>query len=396
MSSAAPDAVSPDPASADSASAVSAGSLGAGVARRWREIDPLLPAPPLESPHCGAALVVAGQGAAIAAGRCEHWVGAPGSLDLSWGAARRYQLAAAVADPGVADGLGQLLSLWREHLNELPGTGDTDTAAVVNWPSRDVDGITTLLRYGLDPLEVLAARPAPRRGHEQALAGAPQATILHAGDSLRIRRAGPADIDSVARLGMGIIRFDSLFAAVNERADSFEALRREAAALVAGHAPWTWLAERGGEPVGLLAAQRPEAAGWIAPMTSLAPAAYLMLMFVQPGERGTGVGAALVSQFHREADAAGVAVTLLHHAQLNPLSVPFWSRQGYRPLWTSWQVLPARAVRLPVRQHGTGVALPLRLEEPRLQPEPRHEHQQQAGDDDADHRPALLGGRPHQ
>ncbi len=101
------------------------------VARRWAQIDPLLPSPGRESPHCGAPLVVTGRGGTIAAGRCEHWVGAPGSLDLSWGAARRFQLSATVAGPDVAAGLGQLLSLWRDHLAELPGTGEEDTAAVV-------------------------------------------------------------------------------------------------------------------------------------------------------------------------------------------------------------------------------------------------------------------------
>lgn len=40
-----------------------------------------------------------------------------------------------------------------------------------------------------------------------------------------------------------------------------------------------------------------------------------------------------------------VAVTLLHHGQLNPLSAPFWSRMGYRPLWTNWEIRPARALR---------------------------------------------------
>src|SRR6516225_1698288 len=229
------------PAAPDAAS-----SPGAGVARRWREIDPLLPSPDPGSPHCGAPLVVAGDGGIIATGRCEHWVGAPGSLDLSWGAARRFQLSAAVADPGVADGLG------------------------------------TLLRHGLDPLEVLAARTAP------APSDAPNAPLHRAGDGLRIRRAGPGDIDAVARLGMEIIRFDSRFGAVNERADTLDALRRETAKLVAGHAPWTWVAERDGEAVAMLAAQRPGAAGWITTMVRLAPAAYLMLMFVQPGERGTG------------------------------------------------------------------------------------------------------------
>jgi GNAT superfamily N-acetyltransferase len=371
-------------------------SVGAEVARRWRQIDPLLPLPGPVSPHCGAPLIVGGPGGTVAAGRCEHWASEPGSLDLSWGAARRFQLSAAVAGPDVADGLDQLLSLWREHLAGLPGTGEDDTAAVVNWPSRDVDGVAVLLRHGLDPLEVLAARTAARGSLAEAPSIGPNVRVLRPDGQLRIRRAGSADIDSVARLGIEIIRFDSRFAAVNERADSFDALRREAAGLVAGQAPWTWLAERDGEPVAVLAAQRPEAAGWITPMVGPAPAAYLMLMFVQPGERGTGVGAALVDQFHREADAAGIAVTLLHHAQLNPLSAPFWSRQGYRPLWTSYQALPARAVRLPVRQRPTGVALPLRLEEPRLQPEPRHEHQHQAACDDADHRPALPSRRPHQ
>ena len=321
--------------------------LDAGVASRWRAIDPLLPSPFLNAPHCGAPLVVSAEGGTIVTGRCEHWAGAPGSLDLSWGAARRFQLFAMVADAGLASGLGQLLSQWRDHLAELPGTGDEDTAAVVNWPSRDVDGIATLLRHGLDPLEVLAVRTAPRRGGAHPPSDAP---LLRAGGSLRIRRAGPGDIEAVARLGLEIIRFDSRFAAVTERADSMDALRREAAELVAGPAPWTWLAERDDEPVAMLAAQRPAAAGWITPMTSLAPAAYLMLMFVQPGVRGAGVGAALVGQFHREADAAGMAAILLHHAQLNPLSAPFWSRQGYRPLWTSWQALPARAVRLPARR----------------------------------------------
>ena len=332
----------------------SAGSVGERVARRWLQIDPLLPLPAPTTPHCGASLVVAGQGGpaglgqqerTVAAGRCEHWVGAPGSLDLSWGAARRYQLSAAVADPGVADGLDQLLSLWRDHLTELPDTGEEDTAAVVTWPSRDADGVATLLRHGLDPLEVLAARTAPRRAPADVPSVIPNARVLRLDGQPRIRRAGVADIDAVARLGLEIVRFDSLFAAPIERAGTLDALRREAAGLVAGPAPWTWLAERDGEAVGMLAAQRPEAAGWISPMVRLAPAAYLMLMFVQSGERGTGIGAALVDQFHREADAAGVAVTLLHHAQLNPLSAPFWSRHGYRPLWTTWQAAPARALR---------------------------------------------------
>jgi hypothetical protein len=40
-----------------------------------------------------------------------------------------------------------------------------------------------------------------------------------------------------------------------------------------------------------------------------------------------------------------VSVTLLHYEQVNPLSGPFWSHRGYRPLWTSWEARPARALR---------------------------------------------------
>jgi GNAT superfamily N-acetyltransferase len=270
-------------------------------------------------------------------------VAEPGSLDLSWGAARRFQLITAIAGPDVAAGLGQLLGQWHDHLAGLRESGAADAAAIVTWPSRDAGGVATLLRHGFDPLEVLAARTAPR-GHaaEPLAAGAPGSPVGR-DCSLRVRRAVPGDADVVARLAIEVIRFDASFGAVNERPDTLAALRREAAGLLAGPEPWTWLAERDGDAVALLAAQRPDAARWIAPMVRQAPAAYLMLMFVQPAERGSGIGGMLVQKFHREADAAGVAVTLLHYEQLNPLSVPFWSRHGYRPLWTTWQAVPARA-----------------------------------------------------
>ena len=44
-------------------------------------------------------------------------------------------------------------------------------------------------------------------------------------------------------------------------------------------------------------------------------------------------------------DARGVDTTLLHYAQLNPLSAPFWNRMGYRPLWTGWEVRPTASLR---------------------------------------------------
>ena len=71
----------------------------------------------------------------------------------------------------------------------------------------------------------------------------------------------------------------------------------------------------------------------------------LQTVFVRPGDRGGGVGEALVRHLHAVLDARGVDTTLLHFAQLNPLSAPFWSRMGYRPLWTGWEVRPAASLR---------------------------------------------------
>jgi len=44
-------------------------------------------------------------------------------------------------------------------------------------------------------------------------------------------------------------------------------------------------------------------------------------------------------------DARGISIKLLHYAQLNPLSGPFWSWMGYRPLRTGFQSRPAVALR---------------------------------------------------
>jgi len=320
--------------------------------RRWQAADPLLPWPTLPT-GCGPVLIGAGpDGGLASAGTCDHWAGEPDSLELAWGAARRFRLTPCVAGPDVADGLDRLLARWRDHLAEVPGTDRPDTAAIVTWPSRDIGGVAALRRRGLAPSEVIAARPAgrsgagdPGDGRPAPEPGAPRLADVLTLDEARIRRAEPADLGVVTRLGLQVVRYDAHFTSVTERLGTEAALECEAAGWLSGPAPWTWLAERRGRPVGLLSAERPPSTAWIAPLSAAAPVAYVLLMFVEPGERGRGVGAALARHFHREADASGVAVTLLHHGVLNPLSAPFWSRQGYRPLWTTWEATPARAIR---------------------------------------------------
>lgn len=303
--------------------------------RRWQAIDPLLPAIPGWAPGCGADLAVdEPDRGLVAVGSCSHWTAQPGSLDLIEGAARRFRLTPYITGSDVLASLDTLLAQWRDHLAAVPEAAGEDTAAVICWPSRDVAGVRALVAHGLAPFGVIAAWSAGRR----------PAVVADCPPGVRIRRATPADLDVVAAMAMEVVRFDAHFGGVIERPGACEALRAEVAGLLE-HAPWAWLAERDGDPVGLLIAERPEVADWIAPRTCASPVAYLLALFVVPAERGAGIGAALTCQLHRTAALASVSVILLQYEQVNPLAVPFWGRQGYRPLWTTWEARPARMLR---------------------------------------------------
>lgn len=306
------------------------------ASRRWQAIDPLLPAIPGWTPGCGAALAVDGaDGSLAAAGSCSHWTPEPGSMDLIEGPAQRFRLRPYITGPDVLPALDTLLLRWCDHLAMVPEAADDDTAALIHWPSRDVAGVRALVAHGLTPHGVVAARSAGLR----------PADVADTPPGVRIRQATLADLDVVAAMVMAVLRFDAHFGGVIERPETAAGLREQFAAQLGQPDPWTWLAERDGAPVGVLTAERPEVADWIAPRTCLLPVAYLLALFVAPAERGAGVGAALTGQLHRAAAAASVAVILLQYEQVNPLSVPFWGRQGYRPLWTTWEARPARMLR---------------------------------------------------
>ena len=113
-------------------------------------------------------------------------------------------------------------------------------------------------------------------------------------------------------------------------------------------------ADDGGAPVGYLLAQTGNAAAWMAPMVDATPVAYLSALYVEPSGRAAGVGGALAAAGHRYLDGKRMAVVLLHYALPSPVSAPFWSRMGYRPLWTLWTRRPAvrRLHRVPARTTG--------------------------------------------
>ncbi len=315
-------------------------SLAAQAAARLTAIDPLLPTAVERDSGCGALFTATDQAGWLSAtARCQHWAGKPGAYDLVWGALHRFTLVPQLAGPDVPGALGQLMTQWHDHLADVPEAAGDDTAALVNWPSRDIDGVATLLAHGLTPQEVLAIRPAShRRTGESQLRQAG----LDAG--VRIRRAEPQDIDVVTEFGWEEIKFDAHFGGVIARPEAMAGLRDYLAVELAEPEPWTWLAERDGSTVGMLTAERPSRATWLASHTQLSPVAYLSLAFVLSTERSNGIGKLLTQQFHQITATPEIYGTLLHYATFNPLSVPFWSQQGYRPLWTVFGAWPARSL----------------------------------------------------
>jgi len=309
--------------------------INKAVARRWKGLDPLLPEPSDLPEGCMAPLLSIGEhGRPSGLGVCHHQRVPADTLAQTWGAATKFVLSVRVREADTKAAADDLLTQWREHLESQPEAKADDTAAVVNWPSRDVTGVPALFRHGLRPMTVIAARPKARL--TAAKAPAP---------GLVIRPARPYDLDSVTELEMGVVRYDAHFGGSVPRPATEALVRAESQAALAGRPGWTWLAEQDGRPVALTVVEPPDAATWIAGMTRPGATAYLQTMFVRPGERSGGTGASMVRHVHDELDARGIDLTLLHYAQVNPLSAPFWHRMGYRPLWTSWEARPTSTLR---------------------------------------------------
>ena len=311
--------------------------LNKAVARRWQGLDPLLPEPSDLPEGCMAPLLSIGEnGRPAGLGVCRHQHVPADTLAQTWGAATKFVLTLRLREADTRPAVEDLLTQWREHLQARPEARADDTAAIVNWPARDVTGVLALLRHGLQPIAVTAVRPAGR-----PIPGARTA----AARGLVIRPAEPADLDSVTELEMGVVRYDAHLGGSVPRPATEALVRAETQAALAKRPGWTWLAEHNGQPVALTVVEPPDAATWIAGMTRPGATAYLQTMFVRPGDRSAGIGAALVKHVHEELDARRIDLTLLHYAQVNPLSPPFWHRMGYRPLWSTWEARPASALR---------------------------------------------------
>ncbi|TYB68948.1 GNAT family N-acetyltransferase [Nonomuraea sp. PA05] len=272
---------------------------------------------------------------------------------VRWGPVVTHALQARVAGDDPAGALGRLLDRWisgldlrapdPDHRTSNPdlrpsglGAG-VDAGLVVNWPSRDTAPVAALVRRGFAPRTILAVRVAPASPAGQPPRGTPAVP-----PSPGVRRAVADDLDAMCRLYLELIDYEAQFGWVPPALPSTAAAARaELAEKLTRGDGWCWLAERDGDVTGMLAIHHPSRAGRIASAVRASPVAYVGSLYARAGSRGRGTGAALADHAHAVVAAAGVETVLVHYMAANPLSVPFWSRQGYRPLVTTWGRLAA-------------------------------------------------------
>ncbi|SER76579.1 GNAT family N-acetyltransferase [Actinokineospora terrae] len=277
-------------------------------AARVAALDPLLPVPPPLAPGTGRLVTVAG-GAGIA------WSQQTPASD-PWSPRRKHLLEVRLADPAA---FGDLLDSWFDLIHSSVVPGDLDCAAVVEVPSRDTEGVLALVHRGFTASSVIAVR-LPGRG-----------PVVEPSDVV-VRPAGPEDLAVVLDLTMAVVEYDAPFGKITPRPEVVPALRSQLAASLGQ----IWLGCRGDEVLGLLQLQLPPASAWCDRYSAAQGVGYLASLSVRADQRGSGVGSVLVAHAHSLSDEAGVPAVLLHHALPNPRSTPFWYRNGYRPLWTTW------------------------------------------------------------
>lgn len=293
---------------------------------RFAAVDALLPpaAPPAEGERLDAATADGRQ----VTGVLQRQRLAPGDVPMLWSAADTWQLFPYVGDTGT-EGVDLLLRALRARLSAE--ALDDDSACVVVWPSRDAEAIRAFLDHGLVPLSAIGVRTAPP---PEAVPG------------VLVRRAGPDDFTAALELATATFDYTGLVAAPR-RDNTAELLAPSLREALAADEPAVWLAEAGGELRGVahcawLDAEPGSEAGELLPSGRWG---YVNNVVTAPGERGGGIGRALMAYVHRELHRGGATRTYLYYNPTNPLSSVFWHRQGYRPLWTTWEVRPAAALR---------------------------------------------------
>jgi predicted GNAT superfamily acetyltransferase len=298
---------------------------------RFEHVDPLLPpSPPPPDGHVLTAALPDGDRVAAVLANSRF---APGTVTTLWSALELWELYPLLGTTGGA-GMDLVLREWRRIIERA--RPDEDSACMVTWPSRAADAAQPLLAHGFTPLTNLAVRLV-RAG--TSVRRAPQAGVT-------TRLAGPGDLDAVLRLALAELEYSALVGAAVVRPDA-EAVKRAALARHVEQGDPIWLAERDGVVVGLAHCRLMDVTADSLTSTRLRPGrwGYVNCVSVAGAARGTGVGRELVAVAHDELQRRGATGTFLYYNPPNPLASVFWARQGYRPLWTSWELRPASALR---------------------------------------------------
>jgi GNAT superfamily N-acetyltransferase len=296
---------------------------------RFAGLDPLLPV--ATQPPEGDVITAALRDGERVAGVVVRTAHPPGSVGTLWSALDVWELHPLL---GLAGGraMDPLLRQWRRIMAR--GTVGADSACVVTWPTRDAEATRALLDHGFVPLSAIAVRT----GKE----GAPDLPA----SALTVRRATRVDAEIVVQLEVAELEYSALVGGAITRPEAAE-IKRASVARHLEHDDPVWLAERDGLTVGMAQCWLTDAepGSWTAIRLPPGRWGYVNCLSVLPGERGAGVGRTLMAVAHRELERRGAVGTFLYYHPPNPLSSVFWARQGYRPLWTTWEVRPASALR---------------------------------------------------
>ena len=253
-----------------------------------------------------------------------------GAVERLFSPARTWEVTP-LLDAGDVAGLRALLPTVRVRLlAERPGP---DSACVLAWPSLDAPVAGVLPRHGFLPRTAIGVRPG---GQIETPDGPP---------GLLVRPAKEADLEELLALEVAELRYAALVGTARPLDNAARLLEPGLRRLLAEGQ--VWLAEADGLAVGMASTRcvLPEAGGPLANRLPGGRWGYVSTLSVAADSRGRGVGRALMAVAHRALAESGVRGTFLVYNPCNPLSSVFWHRQGYRPLWTIWDVTPAGEMR---------------------------------------------------
>jgi GNAT superfamily N-acetyltransferase len=145
---------------------------------------------------------------------------------------------------------------------------------------------------------------------------------------VRIHRAGAEDVEAVYQLEQGLSRYESQAPMFRPYlAETEPDQRRRTTELLASSQNAVWLAERDGRTVGMFSFAPP----WPQLPTPIG-CIWLRDGFAEPGERGRGVGTALLAQGMAWAHEEGYRWCMLNFLAPNLIGRRFWLGNGFRPV----------------------------------------------------------------